>query len=60
VAKKRFALLPEEREKDCDHSHMPYRGSVPCTGPRACTMCGMTAEEIEEEKARQVREKWPR
>lgn len=39
--KKTFAQFPKEREKICIHDHAPYRGQIPCTGPRRCTMCGM-------------------
>lgn len=37
---KRFALVPEEREKECHHIHAPYEGQMPTTGLRRCSMCG--------------------
>ena len=40
MIKKIFALLPEERRKECKHEHAPYSGKVPNTGVRRCTMCG--------------------
>lgn len=33
-------LIPSERDKPCSHEHIPFRGDIPCTGPRVCTMCG--------------------
>ena len=53
MAKKQYALDPAEREKECTHElGFAYRGSIPCTGPRICYMCGerggmevMTAED---------------
>lgn len=45
--KKTLALVPSVREQDCPHAHVPYRGRVPCTGPRICSMCGATPQEIE-------------
>jgi hypothetical protein len=47
--KQRFHLIPSEREKKCLHLHMPYSGRIPCTGPRRCTMCGLTEDQINEE-----------
>jgi hypothetical protein len=44
------ALYPPVRLEVCDHVHMPYRGSVPCTGPRVCTMCGAHEYELLEEQ----------
>lgn len=53
MAKKIYALFPEERERECDHpSGFPYRGQVPCTGPRVCRMCGTHLEDAEAEKVR--------
>ena len=43
---KRFALIPEEREKECTHEWMHFRGSMPCTGPKVCSMCGLTDDDI--------------
>lgn len=44
---KRWALIPEERDKICLHGDPvvgitwgSYTGSMPCTGPYRCTMCG--------------------
>lgn len=45
--KKIYAQCPEERNKECYHDHTPYRGSIPCTGPRICTMCGTLFNEQE-------------
>jgi len=47
--KKIFALIPSERSKECPHEHMHYRGTIPCTGPRVCSMCGMREEDIKAE-----------
>ena len=52
--KKRFALTASEREKECDHEHMAWTGSIPCTGTFACTMCGMTKGEITAEREAQM------
>ena len=58
MAKKRFALFPEAREQECDHPlGFPYAGSVPCTGPRKCPLCG-TGEEEAEEEADMLREEF--
>lgn len=41
MALKRFALVPSEREKVCDHpSGFAYTGTIPCTGPLKCGLCG--------------------
>ena len=41
LAKKVYALVPAEREKECDHpAGFAYTGRVPCTGPRVCYLCG--------------------
>ena len=42
--KKRYALVASEREKECPHVHVPFTGSIPCTGPRVCSMCGTRFE----------------
>lgn len=42
--KKRFAQLPDEREKPCPHKMVAYSGRVPCTGLLRCLMCGETVE----------------
>jgi len=47
---KRFALIPEEREKECNHAFLHFRGSMPCTGPKVCSMCGLTEAEIRAEQ----------
>ena len=45
MAKKIYALIPAEREKDCDHAlGFPCRGRLPCTGPRVCPLCGTRQE----------------
>ncbi|KKN43906.1 hypothetical protein LCGC14_0698550 [marine sediment metagenome] len=46
--------IPEEREKECPHTHMPYRAryGMPCTGPRICSMCDATEAELREEGER--------
>lgn len=43
---KKYALVPSERSKPCPHTHMPYTGTIPCTGVRRCTMCGATEAQI--------------
>ena len=43
---KRFALVPSERLKECEHEHMRYRGAIPCTGPRVCSMCGAREDDL--------------
>jgi len=43
---KRFALVPSERLKECRHEHMRYRGAIPCTGPRVCSMCGAREDDL--------------
>ena len=41
MPKKIHALIPTEREKECDHAMgFPYTGTIPCTGPRTCPLCG--------------------
>ncbi len=44
------SLDPAQRLQPCEHAHMPYRGSIPCTGPRACTACGATEYQLREEQ----------
>ena len=44
--KKRLALIPSEREKECEHERLHYRGAIPCTGPKVCDMCGLREDEI--------------
>lgn len=39
-AKKKYALDPAEREKDCPHTHGAWSGRVPNTGTFKCSMCG--------------------
>ncbi len=41
IRTKKWAMDPEERGKICAHESTPYRGAMPCTGPRVCIMCGM-------------------
>ena len=41
MPKKRFALVPSEREKECNHPMgFPYTGKMPCTGLEQCPTCG--------------------
>ena len=40
MAKRQYALLAAEREKECPHELVAYRGTIPNTGPRICRMCG--------------------
>lgn len=44
--KKRMAFFPDVREELCNHIHMAWAGSMPCTGKYMCFMCGYTQEEI--------------
>lgn len=37
-------LHPELRSKTCIHAPVAYRGSIPCTGPLKCSMCGTLFE----------------
>ena len=37
---KKYALVPEEREKECPHEHGHWNGRIPCTGKYVCGMCG--------------------
>lgn len=55
--RQRLHLIPEEREKLCQHRHMPYSGRMPCTGPRRCSMCGFTEDEIQEIEPMKIRAK---
>jgi len=50
VAKKRWAMVASETEKECDHQFMAWSGKMPCTGIRRCSMCGLTETEIEKER----------
>jgi hypothetical protein len=43
-----YALVPAERVKACSHPFLAYHGRVPNTGPRVCSMCGATEDEIQE------------
>ena len=47
IRTKKRALYPEVRERICTHEHAPYSGTIPCTGPKCCTMCGMTFNDDE-------------
>lgn len=40
--KKKFALIPSEREKECHHEEgFHWNGNIPCTGVRRCYLCGL-------------------
>jgi hypothetical protein len=52
MAKKRFALNPRERDKECSHElGFRYNGTIPCTGPKVCLMCGEQEERAALRKA---------
>lgn len=41
MAKKIYALFPEERLKECDHpGGFAWSGKIPCTGRQLCHLCG--------------------
>jgi hypothetical protein len=45
AARRRLALVPAERNRECDHfGHVRYSGIIPGTGPLRCTMCGERVE----------------
>lgn len=45
MPKKIYALIPSEREKDCDHSYARHwSGGIPLTGKLICNMCGSVVE----------------
>ena len=46
---KRNALYPDERQKECPHEHLSYSGTMPNTGVKKCTMCGMEFDPETEE-----------
>lgn len=46
MIRKRLAQDVNEAQKECHHLHMHYRGAIPNTGPRVCSMCGSTEDEI--------------
>ena len=48
MKRQEMALFYEERKRICVHSHAPYRGAIPCTGPLACSMCGMLFDDRQE------------
>ena len=56
---KRFALIPAEREKECTHEWLHFRGTIPCTGPKVCSMCGLTEAQIQDEQAARQHEPPP-
>jgi len=57
MPKKIFALIPSEREKECDHPlGFAYTGKIPCTGPRVCRLCGTRAPEPEPLTHDEIRE----
>lgn len=41
IRTKSRAADPAERDNICTHNQTPYRGDMPCTGPRVCIACGM-------------------
>jgi hypothetical protein len=42
-----YALVPSERLKECDHfSGFSYTGTIPCTGPRVCHLCGTDERDV--------------
>ena len=43
--KKIYALVSNEREKECVDHLWRYSGTIPCTGLVKCTVCGTTKEE---------------
>ena len=52
MAKKIHALYPDVREQECDHpGGFPYRGTIPCTGPQVCYLCGTHKEDAESKGA---------
>jgi len=40
-AKKIYALIPAEREKECYNHSFTYTGKMPCTGNEQCMYCGL-------------------
>ncbi len=43
--------MMDQGKKECNHAFgFPYRGRVPCTGPRVCPACGMYLEDFEKEQ----------
>jgi len=46
-AKKRYAMIPGERKKDCKHEMgFAYQGRMPGTGPRVCRLCGTRLDDL--------------
>lgn len=43
IRTKFLAACPAERDKICTHDHTPYRGPMPCTGPRVVLFPGALA-----------------
>lgn len=48
--KKRFALMPSEREKECHHElGFRWSGAIPCTGIQRCLLCGIDMADVKEQ-----------
>ncbi len=48
---KKNALDPAEREKECAHElGFSYTGTIPCTGPKVCYMCGTRQDDNDVDK----------
>lgn len=50
MPKKKHALFPSEREKECEHSSVHYTGPIPCTGTVRCDLCGTEWDTMKEAK----------
>ena len=44
--KKQFALVPDERAKECTEHQFRYTGRIPCTGQIVCSMCGAVGANV--------------
>ena len=44
MAKKRWALIPSEREKECTKHLAAWTGEIPLTGQFVCRLCGTLCE----------------